>query len=119
MPGGPNGPMPGGPMGGMGGPNPMMVPCSKSSPMGMSGGPNGPDPTQPLPPSGLSGNGFNKNSPIMGGPNSSTTSSSSCTQPTPAAREGGWVARGTTRQVTRTGPTHHLASTKTGSLVAP
>jgi len=60
-------------MGGMGGPNPMMVPCSKSSPMGMSGGPNGPDPTQPLPPSGLSGNGFNKNSPIMGGPNPATS----------------------------------------------
>merc|ERR1719500_2092845 len=73
MPGGPNGPMPGGPMGGMGGPNPMMVPCSKSSPMGMSGGPNGPDPTQPLPPSGLSGNGYNKNSPIMGGPSPNTS----------------------------------------------
>lgn len=76
-PGGSSGPMPGGPMGspmgGMGGPNPMMVPCSKSSPMGMSGGPNGPDPTQPLPPSGLSGNGFNKNSPIMGGPNPATS----------------------------------------------
>jgi len=69
LPGGPNGPM-GSPMGGMGGPGPnnMMVPNSKSSPMGMSGGggPNGPDPTQPLPPSGLSGNGYNKNSPIMG-----------------------------------------------------
>merc|ERR1719471_227644 len=63
----------------MGGPNNMMVPCSKSSPMGMSGnggpgggggggGPNGPDLTQPLPPSGMPGNGFNKNSPIMGGP---------------------------------------------------
>merc|ERR1711868_227653 len=50
------------------GPNQMMVPCSKSSPMGLSGGPSGPDPTQPLPPSGLSGNGYNKNSPIMGGP---------------------------------------------------
>ena len=36
--------------------------------MGAGGGPNGPDPTQPLPPSGLSGNGYNKNSPIMGGP---------------------------------------------------
>merc|ERR1712142_158016 len=72
--GGPNGPLSGGrmgsPMGGMGGPNPMMVPCSKSSPMGLSGGPSGPDPTQPLPPSG---NGFNKNSPIMGGPNPATS----------------------------------------------
>lgn len=72
--GGPNGmsqPM-GSPMGG-----PMMVPCSKSSPMGMGpGGPQGPDPTQPLPPSGMgaSGNGFsNKNSPIMGGPSPATT----------------------------------------------
>merc|ERR1719410_3199550 len=76
---GPNGPVPqgpmGSPMGGIGGPGPnqMMVPCSKSSPMGMSGGPNGPDPTQPLPPSGLSGNGFNKNSPIMGGPSPATS----------------------------------------------
>merc|ERR1719219_1659015 len=74
---GPNGPVPpgpmGSPMGGMSGPGPnqMMVHCSKSSPMGLSGGPSGPDPTQPLPPSGLSGNGFNKNSPIMGGPNTS------------------------------------------------
>merc|ERR1719367_2335789 len=73
-PNGPQGPM-GSPMGGMGGPGPnqMMVPCSKSSPMGLSGGPSGPDPTQPLPPSGLSGNGFNKNSPIMGGPSPSTS----------------------------------------------
>merc|ERR1719492_168463 len=77
---GPNGPVPpggpmGSPMGGIGGPGPnqMMVPCSKSSPMGMSGGPNGPDPTQPLPPSGLSGNGYNKNSPIMGGPSPNTS----------------------------------------------
>lgn len=77
-----NGPMTSGPMGSpmgghMGGSNPMMVPCSKSSPMGMSGGgPNGPDPTQPLPPSGMGGpgnNGFNKNSPIMGGPGPATT----------------------------------------------
>ena len=77
------GPM-GSPMGGhMGGPNQMMVPCSKSSPMGGGGGggQNGPDPTQPLPPSGLGGpgsnsggpgggggggGGYNKNSPIMG-----------------------------------------------------
>ena len=71
--GGPNGmnqPM-GSPMGG-----PMMVPGSKSSPMGMGpGGPQGPDPTQPLPPSGMGpGNGFSsKNSPIMGGPSPATT----------------------------------------------
>ena len=73
--GGPNGmsqPM-GSPMGG-----PMMVPSSKSSPMGMGrpGGPSGPDPTQPLPPSGMGapGNGFSsKNSPIMGGPSPATT----------------------------------------------
>merc|ERR1719187_2791903 len=55
----------------------MGVPCSKSSPMGLgssSVGPNGPDPTQPLPPSGMGpGNGFNKNSPIMGGPGPTTT----------------------------------------------
>merc|ERR1719228_1865636 len=58
--------------------SPMESPLgSMNSPMGpgsgpngpMPGGPSGPDPTQPLPPSGLSGNGFNKNSPIMGGPN--------------------------------------------------
>merc|ERR1712241_1122117 len=73
-PNGPPGPM-GSPMGGMGGPGPnqMMVPCSKSSPMGLSGGPSGPDPTQPLPPSGMSGNGYNKNSPIMGGPSPNTS----------------------------------------------
>ena len=69
-----NGPMTSGPIGSpmgshIGGPNSMLVPCSKSSPMGMSGGTPGPDPTQPLPPSGMGpGNGFNKNSPIMGGP---------------------------------------------------
>lgn len=71
---GPNGmsqPM-GSPMGGH-----MMAPSSKSSPMGMGGpgGPQGPDPTQPLPPSGMGpGNGFSsKNSPIMGGPSATTT----------------------------------------------
>jgi len=69
-----NGPM-GSPMGG-GGNNPMMVPNSKSSPMGMGGPPSGgPDPTQPLPPSGMGpGNGYNKNSPIMGGGPGPTTS---------------------------------------------
>ena len=84
---GPNGPM-GSPMGGGSGTNnSMMVPCSKSSPMGMGGPPSaggagggggsgsGPDPTQPLPPSGMGpGNGYNKNSPIMGGgPGPATT----------------------------------------------
>merc|ERR1719219_3000169 len=72
---GPNGPMASGPMGSpMGGPNQMMgVPCSKSSPMGMGIPNSGPDPTQPLPPSGMGpGNGY-KNSPIMGGPGPATT----------------------------------------------
>ena len=85
-PNGHNGPMTSGPMGSpmggpMGGHSPMMVPCSKSSPMGMGGGGGGgPDPTQPLPPSGMGGgppgggpNGFNKNSPIMGGQGPPTT----------------------------------------------